>query len=202
MNILGSGLGLSTVKKLANLYGGDATVASSARRGQHVHGDAARRGGDRADRLPAARWRRADAGAAAGAATAVQRRRGPPAGPSRLRRPEGLAATHDGTRRAAPAARQAAAVGLTATVAAKLFNEFTRIKNEHTVNILCSGLGLSTVKKLANLYGGHAKVASCPAWAAPSPSRCTTQSTGVDAADAAASADSRRTALARCRAAS
>jgi len=28
VNILGSGLGLSTVKKLANLYGGDATVAS------------------------------------------------------------------------------------------------------------------------------------------------------------------------------
>jgi signal transduction histidine kinase len=28
VNILGSGLGLSTVKKLANLYGGDATVTS------------------------------------------------------------------------------------------------------------------------------------------------------------------------------
>jgi two-component system sensor histidine kinase/response regulator len=51
-------------------------------------------------------------------------------------------------------------IGLTETEAAKLFNEFTRIKNEHTVNILGSGLGLSTVKKLANLYGGDATVAS------------------------------------------
>jgi signal transduction histidine kinase len=51
-------------------------------------------------------------------------------------------------------------IGLTDTEAAKLFNEFTRIKNEHTVNILGSGLGLSTVKKLANLYGGDATVAS------------------------------------------
>jgi signal transduction histidine kinase len=51
-------------------------------------------------------------------------------------------------------------IGLTETEAAKLFNEFTRIKNEHTVNILGSGLGLSTVKKLANLYGGDASVAS------------------------------------------
>jgi signal transduction histidine kinase len=53
-------------------------------------------------------------------------------------------------------------IGLTETEAAKLFNEFTRIKNEHTVNILGSGLGLSTVKKLANLYGGDATVASVP----------------------------------------
>jgi len=51
-------------------------------------------------------------------------------------------------------------IGLTEAEAAKLFNEFTRIKNEHTVNILGSGLGLSTVKKLANLYGGDATVAS------------------------------------------
>ena len=53
-------------------------------------------------------------------------------------------------------------IGLTDAEAAKLFNEFTRIKNEHTVNILGSGLGLSTVKKLANLYGGDATVASVP----------------------------------------
>jgi signal transduction histidine kinase len=51
-------------------------------------------------------------------------------------------------------------IGLTDAEAAKLFNEFTRIKNEHTVNILGSGLGLSTVKKLANLYGGDATVTS------------------------------------------
>ena len=53
-------------------------------------------------------------------------------------------------------------IGLTETEAAKLFNEFTRIKNEHTVSILGTGLGLSTVKKLANLYGGDATVASVP----------------------------------------
>ncbi len=51
-------------------------------------------------------------------------------------------------------------IGLTGTEAAKLFNEFTRIKNEHTVKILGSGLGLSTVRKLANLYGGDATVSS------------------------------------------
>jgi len=53
-------------------------------------------------------------------------------------------------------------IGLTETEAGKLFHEFTRIKNEHTVNILGSGLGLSTVKKLANLYGGDAAVSSAP----------------------------------------
>jgi len=53
-------------------------------------------------------------------------------------------------------------IGLTEAEAAKLFNEFTRIKNEQTVNILGSGLGLSTVKKLATLYGGDATVTSTP----------------------------------------
>jgi signal transduction histidine kinase len=53
-------------------------------------------------------------------------------------------------------------IGLTETEAAKLFHEFTRIKNEHTVNILGSGLGLSTVRKLAGLYGGDAAVHSVP----------------------------------------
>ena len=53
-------------------------------------------------------------------------------------------------------------IGLAEAEAAKLFNEFTRIKNEHTVNILGSGLGLSTVRKLANLYGGDAAVTSAP----------------------------------------
>jgi two-component system, sensor histidine kinase and response regulator len=51
-------------------------------------------------------------------------------------------------------------IGLAPAEAAKLFNEFTRIKNEDTVNILGSGLGLSTVRKLARLYGGDATVAS------------------------------------------
>jgi signal transduction histidine kinase len=51
-------------------------------------------------------------------------------------------------------------IGLAPEEAAKLFNEFTRIKNEDTVKILGSGLGLSTVRKLAQLYGGDASVES------------------------------------------
>jgi signal transduction histidine kinase len=51
-------------------------------------------------------------------------------------------------------------IGLAPEEAAKLFNEFTRIKNEDTVKILGSGLGLSTVHKLAQLYGGDATVES------------------------------------------
>ena len=53
-------------------------------------------------------------------------------------------------------------IGLTAEEAAKLFNEFTRIKNEQTVKILGSGLGLSTVRKIANMYDGEATVTSEP----------------------------------------
>jgi two-component system sensor histidine kinase/response regulator len=51
-------------------------------------------------------------------------------------------------------------IGLAPDEAAKLFNEFTRIKNEDTVTILGSGLGLSTVRKLARMYGGDATVVS------------------------------------------
>lgn len=51
-------------------------------------------------------------------------------------------------------------IGLTPEEASKLFKEFVRIRNEETVNILGSGLGLSTVKKLAQLYGGDATVKS------------------------------------------
>ena len=50
--------------------------------------------------------------------------------------------------------------GLTAEEQAKLFTEFMRIKNEHTVKVLGSGLGLSTVRKIANLYEGEASVSS------------------------------------------
>jgi signal transduction histidine kinase len=50
--------------------------------------------------------------------------------------------------------------GLSPEEAGKLFNEFTRIKNEHTVKVLGSGLGLSTVRKIANMYDGEAKVQS------------------------------------------
>jgi two-component system sensor histidine kinase/response regulator len=53
-------------------------------------------------------------------------------------------------------------IGLRPEEAAKLFNEFTRIKNEHTVKILGSGLGLSTVRKIANMYDGEAEVRSAP----------------------------------------
>lgn len=53
-------------------------------------------------------------------------------------------------------------IGLTREEAAKLFTEFTRIKNEHTVKIMGSGLGLSTVRKIANLYDGSASVESEP----------------------------------------
>ena len=51
-------------------------------------------------------------------------------------------------------------IGLRPEEAAKLFNEFTRIKNEQTVKILGSGLGLSTVRKIADMYDGEATVKS------------------------------------------
>jgi len=51
-------------------------------------------------------------------------------------------------------------IGLTPEECAKLFNEFVRIKNEDTYKILGSGLGLSTVRKLAQMYGGEATVKS------------------------------------------
>ena len=51
-------------------------------------------------------------------------------------------------------------IGLTPEESAKLFSEFVRIKNEDTFKILGSGLGLSTVRKLASLYGGEASVKS------------------------------------------
>lgn len=50
--------------------------------------------------------------------------------------------------------------GITPDDAKKLFNDFVRLKNEHTKGVLGSGLGLSIVKKLALLYGGDVRVAS------------------------------------------
>ena len=53
-------------------------------------------------------------------------------------------------------------IGMTPEEASRLFGEFVRIKNEKTRNILGSGLGLSIVRKLAQLYGGEAIVESTP----------------------------------------
>ena len=53
-------------------------------------------------------------------------------------------------------------IGMTAEDAARLFQEFVRIKNEQTRTIPGTGLGLSIVKKLAQLYGGDATVESQP----------------------------------------
>jgi len=53
-------------------------------------------------------------------------------------------------------------IGMTDEEASRLFNDFVRIKNEKTRNILGSGLGLSIVKKLAQLYGGDVSVKSEP----------------------------------------
>ena len=53
-------------------------------------------------------------------------------------------------------------IGLTPEEAAKLFNDFVRIRNDKTRDITGSGLGLSVVRKLALLYGGDATVTSTP----------------------------------------
>jgi signal transduction histidine kinase len=44
----------------------------------------------------------------------------------------------------------------------RLFKEFVRIKNVKTRGISGSGLGLSIVSKIADLYGGHIQVKSTP----------------------------------------
>jgi signal transduction histidine kinase len=53
-------------------------------------------------------------------------------------------------------------IGMTEEEAGRLFRDFVRIKNEKTRNILGSGLGLSILKKLAQLYGGSVSVQSKP----------------------------------------
>jgi len=50
--------------------------------------------------------------------------------------------------------------GLSHEDAAKLFNDFVRIKNAKTRGIEGSGLGLATVKRIAGLYHGDATVSS------------------------------------------
>ena len=46
--------------------------------------------------------------------------------------------------------------------AERLFADFVRIKNAKTRTIQGTGLGLSTVKKIATLYDGNAGVTSVP----------------------------------------
>jgi signal transduction histidine kinase len=53
-------------------------------------------------------------------------------------------------------------IGMTAEETARLFKEFSRIKNEKTRKIPGSGLGLSIIDKIARLYGGSVSVASAP----------------------------------------
>ena len=49
---------------------------------------------------------------------------------------------------------------MTPDEASRLFGEFVRIRNAKTADVLGSGLGLSIVRKLAELYGGRASVTS------------------------------------------
>ena len=51
-------------------------------------------------------------------------------------------------------------IGISKNDMPKLFQEFSRIKNEQTLHILGSGLGLSTVNKIVKLYNGKVKVKS------------------------------------------
>lgn len=53
-------------------------------------------------------------------------------------------------------------IGMTEAEAARLFGDFVRIRNEQTQHIEGSGLGLSTTRKIAALYGGDVTVASTP----------------------------------------
>ena len=53
-------------------------------------------------------------------------------------------------------------IGMSEEEQARLFGEFVRIRNEKTQDILGSGLGLSIVRKVADLYGGKVCVESTP----------------------------------------
>lgn len=51
-------------------------------------------------------------------------------------------------------------IGIKSDEIATIFDDFVRIKNSKTKNIMGSGLGLSTVKKLVGLYKGNVSVTS------------------------------------------
>ncbi|MBF0297905.1 MAG: HAMP domain-containing histidine kinase [Oligoflexia bacterium] len=51
-------------------------------------------------------------------------------------------------------------IGISEDDQQKLFNEFSRIKNEKTKNITGSGLGLSILKKILKHYNGHVSLES------------------------------------------
>lgn len=53
-------------------------------------------------------------------------------------------------------------IGMTTEECSRLFQDFVRIRNKKTESILGSGLGLSTVKKLAQIYRGDIFVRSAP----------------------------------------
>lgn len=53
-------------------------------------------------------------------------------------------------------------IGLTPEEASRLFKDFSRIRNSKTRDIEGSGLGLSIIKKIADLYSGSVSVASQP----------------------------------------
>ncbi len=53
-------------------------------------------------------------------------------------------------------------IGMSDEEASRLFQEFVRIRNENTKNIQGSGLGLTIVKKIVNLYKGTIHVKSKP----------------------------------------
>lgn len=51
-------------------------------------------------------------------------------------------------------------IGISPEGKEKLFGEFVRLKDKRTKNVLGSGLGLSILKRLAELYGGRVEVES------------------------------------------
>jgi len=53
-------------------------------------------------------------------------------------------------------------IGMSPEEVSKLFGEFVRIRNKKTANILGSGLGLSILKRLVDLYHGRIDVDSVP----------------------------------------